>query len=129
MSHQDAPLESRSPDRQSKLTIIITPAPSGIGRFEARLDGTDRVLCVSRTPFFDAARKLIAEGNNPDTTLVMRHAGSKTDSLRAQLGAAASLSVEETDYGPKLRRWKPFSTLAVEPRIASEALTATTPAP
>ena len=129
MSHQDAPLESRSPDRQSKLTIIITPAPSGIGRFEARLDGTDRVLCVSMSPLFNAARKLIAEGSNPDTTLVMRHAGSKTDSLRAQLGAAASLSVEETDYGPKLRRWKPFSTLAVEPGIASEALTATTPAP
>ena len=100
------------------LTIVLSPAPSGIGRFEARLDGDDRVLCVSRTPFFDVARELLADGYDPDTTLIMRHAGSGTNSLRAKLGTAASLTIEETDYGPKLRRWKPFSTLAVDLRIA-----------
>ena len=45
------------------------------------------------------------------------------------LGPPLLLTVEETDYGPKLRRWKPFSTLAVKPRIASDDLTAITPAP
>jgi len=69
------------------------------GRFEARLDGDDRVLCVSRTPFFDAARELVANGYDPNLTLIMRHAGSDTDSLRAKLGTAASLTLEETDYG------------------------------
>jgi hypothetical protein len=41
------------------LTILLSPATSGIGRFEARLDGDDRVLCVSRTPFFDAAHFMV----------------------------------------------------------------------
>ena len=113
--------------KNSVLTIVLSPAPTGTGRFEARSDRDDRVLCVSRTPFFAAARKLVALGNDPDATLVMRHAGSETDSLRAELGIAAALTVEETNYGPKLRRWKPIPALAVEPRIASEDLTAITP--
>jgi hypothetical protein len=110
------------------LTIVLSPAPSGSGRFEARLHGYDRVLCVSRTPFFDAARELVADGYDPNTDLVLRRAGSDNDSLKAKLGTAASLTVEETEYGPKLRRWKPFSTLAVKPRIASDDRTAITPA-
>ena len=111
----------------SALTIVLSPALSSGGRFEARLDGDDRVLCISRTPFFDAARELVADGYDPNLTLIVRHAGSDADSLSGLLRTAASLSVEETNYGPKLRRWKPFSTLAVEPRIASEDLTAITP--
>jgi hypothetical protein len=92
------------------LKIVVTPAPRGAGRFEARLDGDDRVLCVSRTPFFDAARKLLAQGYDPND---LRHAGSDTDSLRAKLGTAASLTVKETGYGPELEPWKRFSTLPV----------------
>ena len=111
------------------LTIVLSPASSGSGRFEARLHGYDRVLCVSRTPFFDAARELVADGHDPNLTFVQRHAGSDTDGLRAKLRTAASLTVEETDYGPKLRSWKPFSTLAVRSRIAFDDLTAITPAP
>lgn len=110
-------------DRQS-LTVIITPAPCGTGRYEACLDGDDHVLSVSQTPFFDAARKLISQGYDPDTTLILRHAGSETDSLRAELGTAASLTVEETAYGPRVRRWKPISTLAVRAGIASANRTA-----
>jgi len=98
--------------------VIATPAPRGAGRFEARLDGDDHVLCVSRTPFFDAARELVADSYDPNVTLFLRHAGSDTDCLRASLGTAASLTVEETPYGPKVRRWMPISTLAVTPRIA-----------
>jgi hypothetical protein len=110
----------------ASLKIIVTPAPRGAGRFEAHLDGDDRVLCRSRTPFLDAARKLLAQGYDPDTTLILRHAGSDTDCLRARLGTVASLTVEETPYGPKVRRWKPISTLAVAPRIAPRKRAATT---
>ena len=102
----------------ASLAIVIMETKQRNGRFEARLDGDDRVLCVSRTPFFDAARELVANGYDPNLTLIMRHAGSEADSLRAKLGTAASLTVEETDYGSKLRRWKPFSTLAVAPSNA-----------
>lgn len=100
----------------SALTIIITPA--GTGRYEARLAGDDRVLCVSRTPFFDGARILVAEGFGPNVTLVMRHAGSVTECLRSPLGEAAASTVEETKYGPQLRVWKAMPTLADAPGIA-----------
>jgi hypothetical protein len=110
---------------EASSKIIVTPAPHYPWCYEARLDGHDYVLCVSRTPFFDAARKLIAQGYDPGITLILRHAGSDTESLRARLGTAASLTVEETGYGPQLRRWKPISTLAVAPRIAPSEQPAT----
>ena len=110
----------------ASLKIVVIRAPRCPGQYEARLDGDDRVLCVSRTPFFSAARKLLAGGHDPSLILVMRHAGSDTESLRATLGAAATLTVEETNYGPKLRRWKPISTLAVAPTIAPDKRAATT---
>jgi len=100
------------------LKISITAAPDGASRYVARIDGDDRVLCVSRTPFFDAARELLAEGYDPSVTLIMCHAGTDTMSLRAKLGVAARFTVEETDYGPKLRCWKPISTLEGRSRIA-----------
>ena len=128
VSHQTTTSESKS--HCPTLKIIITPASSGGDRFEARLYGDDRVvLCISRTPFLDAARQLIADGYDPNLTLILRRATSDTDDLWANLGTAASLTVEETAYGPKLRRWKPFSTLAVKPRIAFDDLPAITPAP
>jgi hypothetical protein len=118
VSHQDA-CKSSATYSASTLTVIVTPAPRGSAeRYEARLDDDDHVLCVSRTPFFNAARKLIAQGYDPGITLVLRHAGSDTDSLSAKLEKAASLTVEETEYGPKFRLWKPISTLEVSPRNA-----------
>jgi hypothetical protein len=85
------------------LTIVLSPALSGSGRFEARLQGDDRVLCLSRIPFFDSARELIAAGYDPDLDLSVRHAGSNTEILKAKLETAASLTIEGTMFGPKLR--------------------------
>lgn len=110
------------------LIVVATPAPRGAGRYQARIDGGDCVLCVSRTPFFDAARELLTIGYDPNLTLILRHTGADTDSLRARLGTATSLTVEETGYGPQLRRWKPLPTLAVAPRNAPTKRGATTPA-
>jgi hypothetical protein len=113
----------------ASLIVVATPAPGGGGRFEARVDGHDRVLCVSRTPFFDAARELLAQGYDTNDLLMLRHAGSNTDSLRAKLGTAASLTVKETGYGPHVQPWKPFSTLPVRARSAPDDRAATTLAP
>jgi hypothetical protein len=127
VSHQDTAYESRSGERlTSTLAVIVAPALRGTGRYQARLEDNDRVLCVSNTPYFDAARKLVTAGYDPNITLVMRHAGLETECLRAPLGAAAALTVEETPYGPKLRRWKPLFTLAVAPRTAPNDRAATT---
>jgi hypothetical protein len=61
----------------------------------------------------------------PNDLLMLRHAGSDTDSLRAKLGTAASLTVKETGYGPQLQPWKPFSTLPVRARNAPDDRAAT----
>jgi hypothetical protein len=99
------------------LTITLSPAPRPHGNYEARLEGDDRILCVSSTPFCDAARQLIAEGYDSRAILVLRHAGSDEDCLRANLRTAASLTVEETKYGPRFRLWKPMPALAAAPGI------------
>jgi hypothetical protein len=119
-------MSKRKMNGKASLIVVATPAPYGAGQFEARLDGDDHILCVSRTPLFDAARKLLADGYDSDLSLVLRHKESKIDCLRVKLGTAATLSVEETKYGPKVRRWKPIPALAVTPRIASDGLAAIT---
>ena len=91
------------------LTIEIAPLPPApypkkwAGLFDARLGG--RLLCTSRQPFLAAARVLVSEGHDPDTVLVMRHAGSQVDALKAKLGAAAKLTIKED--GPRFERWTP----------------------
>ena len=72
--------------------IVIHPLSQG--RDAALLDG--RELCRSSTPFFAAARQLLAEGRDPSTLLSMRHEGSVTVSMRSTLGTAAGLTVAES---------------------------------
>jgi hypothetical protein len=127
VSHPDPACERRRDEGlDSTLVVIVAPAPNGRGHYQARLQQPDRVLCVSTTPYFDAARKLAGEGYDPKVTLVMRLAGSQTECLRAPLWAAAALTVEDTKYGPKVRGWKPFPTLAVPPKIAPSERAAST---
>ena len=89
------------------LKIVVAPSPRGAGRFEARLDGEDRVWCVSKMPFLDAARALIAAGHDADAILEMCRPGASSYALRAPLKIAAQLDVAETPFGPKFvrRRW------------------------
>lgn len=77
------------------------------GRFDAYLG--DRLLVErSRTPFLDSARALIAhELADPADLLVMRHAGSETDALKASVGVAAKLTVDESSGLPRFRRHDP----------------------
>ncbi len=63
----------------------------------------------STTPFCDAARVLLAEGVDPVTRVVMRHAGSLADALRSTVGTAAGLTVaDDTGGKPVFRTWKPY---------------------
>jgi hypothetical protein len=77
----------------------------------------------SRQPLLDAAREFLRLGADPDTILVMRRFGSSTESLRARIGVAASLTVEERDrrepvldpfcpVSPPVARTKPPATTA-----------------
>lgn len=88
------------------ITVVVSPVKGG--RFNAHVDGV--LICTSRTPFFTAARQLITDGHDPTTIAVMRHAGSDFEAMRAPLGIAAKLTVEEN---PVLRfaMWKQFDGL------------------
>jgi hypothetical protein len=89
------------------VTVIVKEAPSRFGVFSSRLEGADRYLVPSsRSPFFDAARRLLDLGHAP-TVLVMRHEGSSTESLRTTIGDAARLSVTDSRHGtPVLRPFR-----------------------
>jgi hypothetical protein len=83
-------------DRPPNIGIVVTPDKK-LGRFRACLEQERALLCVSRQPFLDSARKLLDRGHDPRTILIMRHARSddvalsglvrccgKTDSGRTQ---------------------------------------------
>ncbi len=87
------------------LVSPCSPAPypkRWAGLFEARVG--DRLVCTSRQPLLDAARVLVAEGLDPDSVIVMRHAGSGTVALSSKLGVAARLTVREDKTA--LTSWK-----------------------
>ena len=88
--------------------IVITVKPvDRYGTFDAYLG--ERLMTTSHQPFLDSARVLLAEGVDPATPLIMRHAGSQTDSLKGPVGAAAKLTVKETSpEGPIFRTWEPY---------------------
>jgi hypothetical protein len=98
--------------------ILVSPIRTSPGRFQARLESTDELLVgSSRQPFVDAARVLVGKGYNPASTLEMRHAGSDTVALRAPLGKAAKLTVEEGPHGPRFVsfRTNPKTRVAAPP--------------
>lgn len=86
-------------------TIIISPV--GRGRFDAHLEGGALLVAASHQPFLDGCRALLAAGVDPSTIAIMRHAGSATDALRATVGVAAGLTVEDDRFGrPRFVRWR-----------------------
>ena len=106
------------------------------GKFDARLG--DRLLCQSTpTPFCDASRVMLAEGlAEPADTLVMRHAGSQVDALRATVAVAARLTVTDSRLGrPRFAAWQPFiapiglKTRSVASPVRLNAEGVITPAP
>jgi hypothetical protein len=108
------------------MAIAIESVRGAPGNFAARLLGDDCILAQSRTPFCDAARKLLDLGFDPAAMLVMTRAGSATVCLRAPLGVAANLTVEESAHGPVFRRYRNGSPSAVEaPRARSGGRAAT----
>jgi hypothetical protein len=78
-------------------TLRLVVRPVGRGSYAALLDGQE--LCRSSTPFFAAARVLLAQGHDPSRLLTMRHDGSATISMRATIGRAAGLTVDEPPKG------------------------------
>ena len=109
---------STSADRPAEIliTVYLDGSP---GRYQAYLDGQQELLCVSRQPFLDSARKLLARGHDRRTMLIMRCAGAKEWALRGPLGVAARLTVDE--HNGTFAKWKAYSRSAVPPGNANSA--------
>ena len=73
----------------------------------AKFEGN--VLGRGKNPFFDATRKLIEMGHDPNQFVCMKWEGSNTVSMTGILGNFAKLSVSESDkHGPRFIKYKPF---------------------
>jgi hypothetical protein len=97
-------LNDEAPQQPTQLKILVAAVSGRPGFFEAKLDSIGSVLCVSRQPFVDAARRLLEHGFSKKSVLRMSHGDSKVIALTALLGVAARLTVEESAYGPIMRR-------------------------
>jgi hypothetical protein len=113
------PITPPKPSTQVALVVSVAPVAGRPGYFTARL-GHRMLVAASRSPFVDSCRTLLARGVNPDTTIAMRHRGADHDALRARLGTAARLTVEESAHGPVFRSYREASPSAVDrPPVAS----------
>jgi hypothetical protein len=105
-------------------TISVAPAHKRNGeplpgKFDA-LANERRIVAASRTPFCDSARVLLAEGlAAPSDVLIMRHVGSQVDALKAAVGVAAKLTVNET-AGTGTPRFEPYRQFKAMPGKTSE---------
>jgi hypothetical protein len=114
----DKPARVNANDCPAQIVITVTPDTRN-GRYRAYINAEQEPLCVSRQPFLDSARKLLARGHDRRTMLVMRWAGAKEWALRGPLGVAAELTVDE--HNGAFAKWKPLSRSAVPPQIAKSA--------
>jgi hypothetical protein len=101
-----------------QLTIkikIILESINRRGRSSASLPDGTVLVRSSRQAFLDAARVLVAAGYDPEGSLEGWSSGRTAFVLRARLGIAAGLTLDETRtvFAP----WKPFSSSAVASSI------------
>jgi hypothetical protein len=118
-------VELASNGRVGTIRIILKSVNRHCRSSASLPDGTV-LVGASRQPFLDAARVLIAAGYDPENWLEGWRPGATAFELRARLGIAAGLTVDETRtiFAP----WKPFSPSAVCSSIRYPGETATIPA-
>lgn len=105
---------------------IVLKAINRRGRSRASLHDETVLVASSRQPFLDAARVLFEAGYDADCWLEGWRPEAKAFALRARLGTAARLTVNETRtvFAP----WKHFCSSAGSSSIGQSAAPATTPA-
>jgi hypothetical protein len=109
-----------------RTVIVLLKAGGRPGQSCASLPEGTILVRSSRQPFLDAARALLDAGYPATTWIEGWRSGATTFALRAQLGVAAGLTVDEIKAC--FARWKPFSSSAVASSMRSSEMGATTPA-
>jgi len=107
---------SASAAETNVVMIAVTPIAGPRrrqGYFDASLGDGCVIVCASRQPFLDAARRLLDFGYDPAAVL-------SSGGLTAQSGVAAKLRVKEDRRGPRFVQWEPISR-RVEALISAKA--------
>ncbi len=102
--------QNASPDHPATIQVTYRPAPSAKpgGHTSKYVVSTadGETLCIARTPFYSAARTLLALGHDPLVVLYLALEGSPNWSLRGLIGKAAKLTVRESEtVGPIVARY------------------------
>src|SRR5262245_48510829 len=93
---------------------LIEVTPTTPGCFSAAING-EMLIISSRQPLLDACRRLLDAGVDPNSWVVMRHAGSEVEGLRGKIGILARLAVEDRPSGgkpPRFIRHRPMPNQA-----------------
>jgi hypothetical protein len=76
-----------------EIVLISHPNVAWPGARDLRVASDGWLLCISRDPLRDAARRLIEEGYDPASVLVIRDANDLVPELRNSLKEAAKPEV------------------------------------
>lgn len=89
-------------------------------RYEARLEGTGELICISHQPEFDGARELIKRGHDPEELMVTCWAADGYDAIVPKpLRHFAQWTMEEGTRGMTVRKWEPHPDAVSRPGGAS----------
>ena len=94
----------------NRVIIMLKPGRRA-GQSSASLPDGTVLVQASRQPFLEAARFLLNLGYPPETWIEGWRSGATEFALRARLGTAAGLTVDETKT--VFAKWKPFLSSAV----------------
>jgi hypothetical protein len=88
------------------IEIAVFPCSRKPGEFIFEVLGC--LVARSRTPFLDAARRVLeAFPESSDDWIAMRHVNTDYVALRAKVGVAAGLTVNEGNHErPRFARWQ-----------------------
>ncbi len=81
------------------MTSVFRVTSYHKGRGVYSLCHNGREICASRQPFFDGARKLLANGTDPETLIQCFAGGNHSPSFQSTVGKLAALTVHEPDKG------------------------------
>jgi hypothetical protein len=105
----------------SPYTLKVLIAGIGRGNYQA-WEGSRLLIERTGEPLFAAARALLAEGHDPDATLVMARMDtpSRVD-MTARLGTASKMTViEGSSTGPRLAKWTPCNHPSIHRKEAAQ---------
>jgi hypothetical protein len=86
------------------MNVDVEPSVSAPGKWNARCGPYE--IRGTRTPLLTMARKLLENGENPDTELRLIHRGNQTVTMCVRIGDAAKMTVTESrESGPRFAKY------------------------